>query len=69
MRRGWHTTPTSKNIYFKGQLISKYPSKTKKLKFRIFALASEKRSNQKSSARDSKSNPQISHIKGPYFFI
>ena len=35
---------------------------------RISALASKKRSNQKSCVRESKQNPPISGIKFPYFF-
>ena len=35
---------------------------------RISAIASKKRSNQKSSVRESKENHPISGIKCPYFF-
>ena len=38
------------------------------LGLRISALASKKRSNQKRSVRELKSNPPISGIKCPYFF-
>ena len=36
--------------------------------FCISALAYNKRSNQKSSLKESKQNPPISGIKCPYFF-
>jgi hypothetical protein len=36
---------------------------------RISALASKKRSNQKSSVRESKKNPPISALKCPYSFL
>ena len=42
--------------------------KISKILLVIFALASKKRSNQKSSVRESKQNPPISDIKYPYFF-
>ena len=42
--------------------------KTNEIFVRISALATKKRSNQKSSVRDSKLNHPISGIKSPYFF-
>ena len=42
--------------------------KTQKIFLRIFALDSEKRSNQKSSVTESKWNHPISDIKCSYFF-
>ena len=60
---------------FKGQLISKCPfgvfkspKKTTTSSSRISALASKKRSNQKSSLRKSKQNPPISGIKCLFLF-
>ena len=58
----------------KGQLSSKCPfsvfkSHRNQCNFlRISALASKKRSNQKSSVRESKSKPPIGGIKCAYFF-
>ena len=56
----------------KGQLILKYPfgvfkspPKIHEIFSRISALASTKRSNQKSSVRESKENPPINDIKCP----
>ena len=45
------------------------PQKIKEIFSRISTLASKKRSNQKSSVRESKLNPPISGVKCPYFFL
>ena len=46
-----------------------FEPKTKQKYFYNSALDYKKRSNQKSSLRESKQNPFISGIKCPYFFI